>query len=90
MIQNCIYGNPLEVIKTGDLIELKYPVATNVNFQWGSSTCSYTGTTEIIDTSGASTTLGFSYGDILTNYFLFIIMVAMITGFLINKFIIRR
>lgn len=33
---------------------------------------------------------GISYGDILTNYFLFIILVGCIFGFLVKNFIIKR
>ena len=33
---------------------------------------------------------GFSYGDILTNYFLFIIMVACVFRFIINKFMFKK
>jgi hypothetical protein len=33
---------------------------------------------------------GFSYGEILTNYFLFIIMVACVFGFIINKFLFKK
>lgn len=33
---------------------------------------------------------GFSYGDILTNFFIFLIMVALVFGFILNKTINKK
>jgi hypothetical protein len=40
----------------------------------------------VYEYQNASTTNGFSQGDILTNYFLFIIMVALVFGFILKFF----
>jgi len=42
-----------------------------------------------VDTA-TTTNKSFTYGEILTNYFLFIIMVACVFGFIINHFIKRK
>jgi hypothetical protein len=80
----CSYSNPLEVIKNGEIIILEYPVATNVNYQWGSSTCVAT----ISEINTASTTM--TYGDILISFFLFLLILGSVFSFIIYHFVTKR
>lgn len=83
----CSFYNPVVSEKLVGEIIFVYPTASNQNFQYSSSSCVYSGQLETIATSTQKTINGFTYGDILTNYFIFIILIGCVAGFLINKFV---
>jgi hypothetical protein len=56
------------------------PGDNKVIWNYASSSCYYSN-------SNASTTGGFTNGEILTNFFLFLIILGLITGFILNKVI---
>jgi len=58
-------------------------------FQFASSTC-YTNLNNPTTTPAtASTTMGFTYGEILISFFLFILILGSVFGFIINNFLKR-
>lgn len=72
---NCNYYNPRWIEKSGEVRTLQplETAGTNANFQFASSTCS------MPPGSTASTTAGFTSGEIVSTTFLFLIL--MVLGF---------
>jgi hypothetical protein len=79
----CNFTNARWIQKSGEIrtLEPLETANTNVNFQFSSSTCY----SQISEIKTASTTL--TYGEILISFFLFIIMLGSVFGFIINKFL---
>ena len=82
----CSLSNPLWILKTGEIrtLEPLETAGTNANFQFGSSTCVAT----ISEINTASTTM--TYGDILIGFFLFLMILGAVFGFIISKFLDSR
>jgi hypothetical protein len=97
--QNCVGSNPLIVLKTGSVITLVSPRATNDNFQWESWTCVSTSTSDVFTTTtqqviGTSTGSFIldntvSYGDFMVIFFLFLFTAFAIFNF-IFKFVFKQ
>ena len=82
--QNCNFYNPVWE-KNNQL----YPISAqnppdNANFQFASSSCNI-----ISDYSlgSVSTTLGFTHGEILISFFLFLTLLLSFTAFIVFKFL---
>ena len=91
MIINCSYSNPRWIQKSGEIrtLEPLDTAGTNANFQFASSTCSTIGTSTneiIVATTSQSFYNGFSAGEILVIFFLFLIMLGLVTGFILKMF----
>jgi hypothetical protein len=89
--QVCTGSSPLVIFKSGDIITLEYPTATNQNFQWGNWSCVSTSTSDVFTTStmpeiirnnetGAEFYLDktLNYGDVIMFWFLSIFLVYQI------------
>ena len=87
----CIFGNPLIVVKTGDTITFEYPTATNQNFVYASATCVFAegevSTGGGIEGYATSVSVGenqffllqsYTYGELLIVFFLSTFTIAVI------------
>lgn len=89
----CTFGNPLIIEKTGADVYLTFPTATNQNFQFGTSTCVTVKDPETVIVTLATSTAtntpqyinGFSYGEIITGFFLLILVTMHFFGGITNR-----
>jgi len=72
----CAYGNPLE---TGAGGVLQAPTMANARFAFASSTC--------VTETDVHTLAGFTYGEMITGFFLFVLITMAFFGGILNRFL---